>query len=935
MKNPTPNRILAGGFALVITLALMVLLTLLVAGLLSLSAVSLRTVGQGAALAEARANARMALMLALGELQQEMGPDMRVSAEAAVFDRNPDTAAIEGVAQPHWLASYQSWGSWLNADYTLPDGGGKLKIQDTYDSGRRKMFRRWLLSLPQDKQRDVAAAVEPSGWDDSNSVVLVGKGSLGDVADRHPEQVTRAYLVRVGKTGREAWWIGPENHKARINLAKKPRTLAPDSWEAAQGDTAEVGVGALQGLEALDRDASLGAKLITPNTLRQAQVAADKVQGHFFDLTACSQGVLTSVRTGQLKKDLSLLFEKDGSNLPAPYKFSPASDIREPSIRPLSSELQAKNPTVPNRRFASWTNMRHFYRMYRSGSDATIGEIGGAGSLKWTGAKPFTDFVSSTSIGAQTPGWNGSNHYWRVPILAKVTFIYSLLSEPSASAPGKYDCYHVYTPVFTFWNPYNTEMHIPDGVISMLTSAYKIMPNSGELWLGDVVSKDANTLGGSGGPIGYGGVVTVSKLRSGTGGDIVFKPGGLKVFSHTARVTTGGDADLLPGFDPQAIGGEKKKYGTFSPSERPGLALEFSHSYWGGNVNLGNTGGAFALPWWWNRSTSPGGLPMTFSNDWFQRNPHNPDQTHTPMTPPGLANVARWVFGDTAPVPVACAQLAIKGLAEFDYASINWAKDWRCRNWIQAPPCYFGSGMYISQNDTIAHTQRLDCPYVTLFGPTSMAEMPKVVGHLGASAFLGSGSNPFEKITAAALLELPTAPIASLAGFSNMRINPGWLSADQLGSQLKVAAYTGNGITSPQASLYCAEVKEVTYQSGVTGPGIGNSFMHPMLPRTDVYRFIDNSKSQDTPDRNNWTVTETVDTKAYNDYWDHVFLLNDALWDDYFVSSLADQRRQGASSAVSTAWATSCAWPVSGKKWWIACWRAISACCTALGWIEV
>ena len=45
--------------------------------------------------------------------------------------------------------------------------------------------------------------------------------------------------------------------------------------------------------------------------------------------------------------------------------------------------------------------------------------------------------------------------------------------------------------------------------------------------------------------------------------------------------------------------------------------------------------------------------------------------------------------------------------------------------------------------------------------------------------------------------------------------------------------------------------------------------------------------------------TITNDTKVFSDYWDHVFLLNDALWDDYFVSSLADQTRPGAGAALS------------------------------------
>ena len=50
------------GFALIITLALMVLLTLLVVGLLTISSVSLREVSHGEAMAAARANARMSLI---------------------------------------------------------------------------------------------------------------------------------------------------------------------------------------------------------------------------------------------------------------------------------------------------------------------------------------------------------------------------------------------------------------------------------------------------------------------------------------------------------------------------------------------------------------------------------------------------------------------------------------------------------------------------------------------------------------------------------------------------------------------------------------------------------------------------------------------------------------------------------------------------------
>lgn len=883
------------GFTLVITISLLVLLVLVSIGLLSLSSVTLRTTSRGEAQAIARANARLALITALGELQKQMGPDMRISAEAAIFDSNPKTPDIDGVAQPHWLASYNSWGNWLNSSYTPPGGSNISSIRNTYIPRRSNMFRRWLLSMPASAETNASAADSLSGWNDTNSVIMVGKGSLGDMADSKPEKITRAYLNTVGTNGKNAWWISPENHKAKINLAKKTRTLTVDAWQASQGNTAEVGVGALDGFEALDENASFGDRLITTNTLSPADIDKEKIQDRFFDLTAQSQGVIASVRSGHLKKDLSLLFERSGSSMPSPYNFKQGTDIREPSIRPMSAELSAKNPVIPNRHFASWTNMRHYYRMYRSGGDSTPTEQGKPGSLNWKGSRPSTDFASSSSMSVANPPWDGSNHYWRAPVLAKLTIFYSLVARPAGA--GKYTCLQYYSPVFTFWNPYNTEMVIPSGMMSMSCKGYRIWPTNSKFYTNGT-SKASN---------GYFDAKNFNgRLVSGGSGDIVFQPGELKVFSMKTTIDSnaGGPAitaDLSPGFDPNVVVGDERtwKVGnitTYTPAEKPGVAYEFSCAQWGGGVNNGNTPGAMFLES--RLSPASGGLPMTYSNDWFQRAPYSADQTNTPITPPGVGNLALFEF-DGNPKIVAYTQMSIKGLFKFDYPSIDWAKDWRSRNWIQAPPFYFGSGMYMSIDDTIAHTQRLDCPYIVNFGPTSTFGISKIIGQVGDKAFLGSGSPAYEQVTSAAVLELPTAPISSLAGFANMRINPGWTKASDLAPHLFAGSFSGNGSSVAKCSLYCSESKRVAYQSGVTGPGIGNSFMHPMLPRNDVYKFINNSVSRDVIDRQNPSITEEVDTKAYCDYWDHVFLLNDALWDDYFVSSLATQTRPGASSAVS------------------------------------
>lgn len=884
------------------TLSLMVLLAVLALGMLSLSAVTLRSSSRTSSVSEALANARVALMIAIGELQKEMGPDMRISAESALLDTNENTEAIEGLAQSRWLATYDSWGSWLNANYTRPSGASPLNIQDTYGKGRSPMFRRWLLSLPEGMEVDLDAPKTLLGLNQDRLVVIVGKGSLGERVNTNPDMLTQAYLINVGEHGRHAWWVSPENHRAKVTLADHSRELAVAEWESSQGDTAEVGVGVLDGFKFLETGPEVSDRLVSMWTLDPAGATKEDIQKHFFDLTTFGKGVVTSVRSGHLKKDLSLLFEKSNNSLPAQYRFNP-TDSLEPSIRPMSPDLLAYNPKIPNRHFAAWTNMRHYYRMYRQSSDAATAGTGNAGALGWSGSKPYTDVQIPVLYrdNGNSGKWQGNNSYNRIPVLAKLTFIYSLVSEyvsgsGTAASPNRYRLSMVYTPVYTYWNPYNVELRVPDNILGCLSSTYQVLPMHKNFYLGDTAQGPS--------PDGLFTGNAHSFLRSSSGSQIIFKPGEIKVFSHQAiSPQSGGQRDplsLVPGFDPASYGGDKRTFnGTFTESQKPGLVVSFGHSVWGGNVGYGNTPGSLCHTPFWLLDPSRRefaynyNYPVMYQNDWF-----NLSQTYAPLNQPGNAGIARWVFSDSSPTPVAYAQLVIKGASKFGYESIGWDKDWRCRNWIQASPAYFGSALYISEDSKTAHTQRLDSPYVMNFGPLSQAELPKVVFQVGEKGYLGSGSNPFEKVSSVPMLELPTAPMGGLAGFSGMRINPGWADPKLMNPALSIESRSGHNTGT--ASLFYALAKTIAYQSGVTGPGIGNSFMHPMLPRNEVYKYFNNSVSADPALRYDPLVNINFnDNKIFSDYWDHVFLLNDALWDDYFVSSLADQTRPGASAAKS------------------------------------
>ena len=96
------------GFALIATISVLLLLTMVAVAFLSLSALTVKTSRFEWAQEEARANARLGLMIAIGELQRDLGPDQRIAVSAALLDSNPDTLAIEGVNNEQWMGVVSS-----------------------------------------------------------------------------------------------------------------------------------------------------------------------------------------------------------------------------------------------------------------------------------------------------------------------------------------------------------------------------------------------------------------------------------------------------------------------------------------------------------------------------------------------------------------------------------------------------------------------------------------------------------------------------------------------------------------------------------------------------------------------------------------------------------------------------------------------------------
>lgn len=268
------------GFALVVTLSLMVLLAVVAVGLLSLSAISLRASSQGAALSEARANARLALMLALGELQKELGPDQRISAPGGQQIEEGNKSA-----GGQWTGVYDAW-----------PAGDEMRPSP--------VFRRWLISGDASVVTNSTAA--KTSAPSENKVPLVAASAEYDSIE--------AGLIRTS-TGACAWWVGDQNMKAKLGGAVETADdaiVAVNRLQSAPRTAHEV----FFGDAAVAADAPQLDRLVSVQT---AELLGPTPNPLFHDATAVSLGLLTNVRAGGFRKDLNFLMET-----PLPKPDTPA-----------------------------------------------------------------------------------------------------------------------------------------------------------------------------------------------------------------------------------------------------------------------------------------------------------------------------------------------------------------------------------------------------------------------------------------------------------------------------------------------------------------------------------------------------------------------------------------------------------------------------------
>lgn len=471
-----PEKRRKTGFALVVTLTLLALLSVIAVGLLSLSSVSLRTSGRSSSQELAMANARLALTLAIGSLQRNAGSDMRITAPADILD--PANPPLQGVWRS-WEGINQEQNGTLRGRPSAPGYSLKLVRENGEAVGKPGgRFVSWLVSSATpgsqagDANKLVSKVPFDGGTPGSPSVVLVGRNSLASGDDRQVHVIPS----KVGERGGLAWWISGENQKA---LSPKPYDGANPTASDWSDRTRSHSVADPEpfGMDAVLADPGLAGKAVTRSTadfIADGGGAASPSES-FHDLSPNSTGLLTNVATGGWRKDLSLLTEK-WDEQPVTglefFKLSPTESLQytrpatNVDYRPPNSMLYhwADYRTSTLREFwarrgpiASWARVKSYATLYKRMSSATANA-------------PNINHQSWVDDGTSVNATLTFHEIRLMPQMARVQMIVSHYATSSGAVAGKYRPAVLYTPVVTLWNPFQTRLTLNGRL--MISPAY-------------------------------------------------------------------------------------------------------------------------------------------------------------------------------------------------------------------------------------------------------------------------------------------------------------------------------------------------------------------------------------------------------------------------------------------------------------------------------
>ena len=321
-RDPLKTGQHSSGFALIVVMSMVALITLLAVGLVSLAARSTATANARQASAEAKANAMLGMQMALGQLQATAGADTRATVPGDLF-------GAEGGSR-HWVGvmdTVQRSGRGQGLPLvTMFDGRrpGDL-TQDSRNAIRnwqQEQLIAWLVSTPTPQQPG-DPATRPSLNGAVPDPITLGLARDQESGAPIPVEASR---VPVGAEARGgfAYHVADENMKAPLHVADIP---APPELSSAERLASARGISA--GATVLG-DSPLGEphRRLTLETIDLAGNAGGgssmpslATSGLESDFTVHSNSLLTNPRLGGLKVDLGGYMEQTGGAENSPLRL--------------------------------------------------------------------------------------------------------------------------------------------------------------------------------------------------------------------------------------------------------------------------------------------------------------------------------------------------------------------------------------------------------------------------------------------------------------------------------------------------------------------------------------------------------------------------------------------------------------------------------------
>ncbi|MES2475852.1 MAG: hypothetical protein V4640_08730 [Verrucomicrobiota bacterium] len=265
----------------------------LAVAMLSVASLESRKRGQLDATATAKANARLALMQAIGQLQRTMGPDQRVSATAQILRQD--------VSQPHWTGVWRSTHENGDSIFSRDDLAGSLRDA------------RW-----QGKMQSADHVIEwlVSGDDKPTGTIRNSVRLYQSTKTEPGVEVSRVEVKDAGGkvSGHLAWWTGDLGVRANLRTADPRANIVADPQSPANGGLYRVMASQAAdmklmsgGVETKNDDLN---RMVSGGMVAFSDAGKTWALEHSLDFTVDSAGVLADVARGGLKQDLTAYFEK-------------------------------------------------------------------------------------------------------------------------------------------------------------------------------------------------------------------------------------------------------------------------------------------------------------------------------------------------------------------------------------------------------------------------------------------------------------------------------------------------------------------------------------------------------------------------------------------------------------------------------------------------